>query len=178
MRSPELVLNEYYFSTKMNYLGIIFLMIYHGRELSSVQEFSKMVSSAFLNVLEQSVGDYLGAWRGSRHTRINDLKKNPSQPFFSMIYGQLATPKDLSLFYFLDFVNVKKLKLTFLLIVIHPHLQNLTWRWCLSCLSKVDFIYWKLDEVPFDLLNVFFIKTDVKGYQASVYPNHASRRAL
>lgn len=55
------MLNEYYFSTKMNYLGIIFLMIYHGRELSSVQEFSKMVSSAFLNVLEQSVVDYLGA---------------------------------------------------------------------------------------------------------------------
>lgn len=33
--------NEYLFSTKMNYLGILFSMIYHGRELSSMKEFSK-----------------------------------------------------------------------------------------------------------------------------------------
>lgn len=84
VRSPETVPNEYHFSTKMNYLGIIFSMIYHGKELSSqCKNFPKIVCSAFLNMLKQSLEDYLRAWRWSRHTRINDLKMtNHCSPLF------------------------------------------------------------------------------------------------
>ena len=44
--------------------------------------------STFLNMFMQSLEDYLGAWRGSRCTRINDLKKSlPTIPLHYLLSG-------------------------------------------------------------------------------------------
>lgn len=54
-------------------------------------------------------------------------------------------------------------------------MQNLTWILCWSCwpyLSKVDFIYWKLDEVPFKLVSCALCQEDVKLLFVQI---HASR---
>lgn len=61
------------------------------------KNFSEMLCSIFLTMFKHSLEDYLGAWRWSRCTRINDLKNSlPTIPLHDLSSGHY-TQRSLSI---------------------------------------------------------------------------------